>query len=261
MDLSLNSKCALVLGSSKGIGAAAAFELAALGARIILVARDKAALEKQRAALPHQENKHRYLCCDVKNRDELLRLVQSELAEVGTIHVFVNNTGGPAGGSLLEASDEQFLSTFEQHVLVGSGVAKVVVPGMKKARYGRIINVISTSVKIPIQNLGVSNTIRAAVASWAKTLANELASHGITVNNVLPGMTSTERLEGIIESTVTRTGKDRNAVETEMKATIPAARFGKAEEVASAIAFLASPAASYVNGIALAVDGGRTGCL
>ncbi|MFC6980539.1 SDR family oxidoreductase [Microbulbifer taiwanensis] len=140
-------------------------------------------------------------------------------------------------------------------------LVQALLPGMQKAAYGRVINIISTSVKQPLQGLGVSNTVRGAVASWAKTLASELGQFNITVNNVLPGATNTVRLEAILENKMKKLDKSRAEIEAMEKASIPLRRFGEAAEIASAVAFLASPAASYINGINLPVDGGRTGCL
>jgi 3-oxoacyl-[acyl-carrier protein] reductase len=170
----------------------------------------------------------------------------------------VNNTGGPPGGTALEATPEQYEQAFNNHVLCNQLLVQAVVPHMERQKYGRIINIISTSVKQPIAGLGVSNTIRAAVANWAKTLAAELGPRGITVNNVLPGMTDTARLRWLIGARAEKTGESVEAVEKIMKAEIPLRRFATASEIAAAVAFLACPAASYINGINIPVDGGRT---
>ncbi|MFN6092435.1 MAG: SDR family oxidoreductase, partial [Bacteroidota bacterium] len=156
---------------------------------------------------------------------------------------------------------EAFLNTFNQHLLCNHLIAQAVLPGMKEAKFGRIINIISTSVKQPLKGLGVSNTIRAAVANWSKTLSVEVAPFGITVNNVLPGATATQRLASIIENKSQKQNHSIDEVEQEMLSEIPAGRFGRPEEIAAAVAFLASPAAAYINGINVPVDGGRTGCL
>jgi len=177
------------------------------------------------------------------------------------VHILINNTGGPAAGPALTARADEFLNAFQQHLICNHLLAQLVAPGMKEAKYGRIVNIISTSVKIPLKGLGVSNTIRGAVASWAKTLANELGGFGITVNNVLPGATATERLDTIIQNKSIKTGHERDDVENEMLAEIPAGRFGQPEEIAAMVAFLASPAAAYVNGTSIPVDGGRTGSI
>ena len=177
------------------------------------------------------------------------------------VHILINNTGGPAGGPVTAAKPDEFINAFRQHLICNHIITNLVTDGMKQAGYGRIINIISTSVKIPLKWLGVSNTIRGAVASWAKTMANELGAFGITVNNVLPGATSTERLDTILNNKSAKTGKNKEEVEQEMLDEIPARRFGKPEEIAAVVAFLASPAAAYVNGTSIPVDGGRTGSI
>ncbi|RIL10603.1 MAG: hypothetical protein DCC75_03990 [Proteobacteria bacterium] len=176
-------------------------------------------------------------------------------------HVLVNNTGGPPAGAALAATPEEFLAAFSSHLLCNQILTQLIVPGMKKAKFGRIINIISTSVKQPIAGLGVSNTVRGAVANWAKTLANELGPFGITVNNVLPGPTRTQRMEALIQNKASKEGKSAASIEAQMIEEVPARRFAEPAEIASAVAFLASPAAGYINGINLPVDGGRTACL
>lgn len=259
MKLDLTGKHALVCGASKGIGRAAAEELASMGADVTVLARDRDALDALTRMLPrtHGAQKHGWLSADVHDT-EALRNAVAAMVSAHPVQILVNNTAGPNPGAALGASSEQFVETFQRHLLANHALAQTTVAGMKAAGYGRIINVISTSVKEPIRNLGVSNTIRGAVASWAKTLAGELGAHGITVNNVLPGFTRTQRLEQIIDERVAATGKSRADIEAGMLATVPAARFAEPAEVAAAIAFLASPAASYINGINVPVDGGRT---
>ena len=188
--------------------------------------------------------------------------VVSEFIQKGNaVHILINNTGGPAPGPAHLAKAEEFLLAFQAHLINNHQLMQLCLPGMKQAGYGRIINIISTSVKIPLPNLGVSNTIRGAVGNWAKTLANELAAFGITVNNVLPGATATERLTGIIKNKANKFNISEEDAREEMKAEIPAKRFAQPEEIAYAAAFLASPAAAYINGINVPVDGGRTGNL
>ena len=254
-------KTALVAGSTQGIGFASAQALASLGANCVLIARNeealKAALAKLETAAGQQ---HSYLVADFSNPANVHEAV-SGFVQNNTIHILVNNTGGPAAGSIVDAAPENFLQAFQQHLICNHILATLAMPGMKAAGYGRIINVISTSVKIPLKGLGVSNTIRGAVASWAKTMANELAPFGITVNNVLPGATATARLENIITNKSAKTGTALDEVEKEMLEEIPAKRFGKPEEIAAMVAFLASPAAGYVNGTSIPVDGGRTGSI
>lgn len=260
MNLDLTGKHALVCGSTQGIGRAAAEELAALGARITLVARDPERLAAVCAALPRpQGQRHGYLVADFGNPEQLRDTLQGwRKTQPEPVHILLNNTGGPPGGPTFEAGIEEFRAAFEQHLVCNHLLVQACLDGMKAEGYGRIINVISTSVKQPLDGLGVSNTIRGAVANWAKTLANELGPHGITVNNVLPGATETERLQSILRSKVEKTGITQEAAEAQMLSSIPAKRFARPEEVAYAIAFLASPSASYINGVNLPVDGGRT---
>jgi 3-oxoacyl-[acyl-carrier protein] reductase len=170
----------------------------------------------------------------------------------------INNTGGPKSGPIVDAEVSEFLAAFNQHLICNHILMQAVVPGMKAAGFGRIINIISTSVKQPLPNLGVSNTIRGAVASWSKTLANELGAFGITVNNVLPGATNTQRLTEIAKVKADKTGESIAEILAEMGQESPMKRIAEPEEVAAAVAFLASPAASYINGINVPVDGGRT---
>jgi 3-oxoacyl-[acyl-carrier protein] reductase len=262
MNLNLKGKRALVCGSTQGIGKAAAIELALLGAELILTARNEEQLKKVCDELNFSNGQnHKYIIVDFSNPQLLQELVIKEIATNGNIHVLVNNTGGPAAGPIVSAKIDEFTNAFNQHLICNHLLVQACMEGMKKDNYGRIINVISTSVKLPLKGLGVSNTIRAAVANWSKTLSIELASFGITVNNVLPGATSTVRLSSIIENKSKRTGISEEEIKHEMLQEIPAGRFADASEIANAIAFLASPAAGYINGINIPVDGGRTGCL
>ncbi|MEL1264594.1 SDR family oxidoreductase [Pseudoxanthomonas putridarboris] len=258
MDLNLAGRHALVCGASEGIGRAAAHELALLGANVTVLARRADVLAEVAAALPVVVEHQRHDACvaDVSRHGPLHDAVQS-LADRQPVHILVNNTGGPPGGRAIDADAGAYLDAFGKHLLANQILARAVVPGMQAAGWGRIVNVVSTSVKEPIANLGVSNTIRGAVASWAKTLSRELGGAGITVNNVLPGYTRTRRLEQILDDRVQATGKDQAAISASMLASVPAGRFAEAGEVAAAIAFLASPAAGYINGVSLAVDGGR----
>ncbi len=261
MELSLKGKNALVGGSSKGIGRAAAIELSHLGANVVLMARSADLLVAVRDELDRsQGQEHAFVVIDFTQLDELRKKVEAVVLQ-RPIHIVVNNTGGPAAGPLVEAAPEAFLRAFRMHVLASHVIMQEVLPGMKAAGYGRFINVISTSVKSPIPGLGVSNTIRGAMANWAKTLAGEVAPYGITVNNVLPGATRTERLREVIAGKAARSGRSVDEEAAAWQAAIPAGRFGEPHELASVIAFLASPAAAYVNGINIPVDGGRTPCL
>jgi 3-oxoacyl-[acyl-carrier protein] reductase len=258
MDLNLKGKRALVCGSSQGIGKASAIELALMGANVCMLARNEDALKKVLKELALQEGqKHEILIADFSNPEQLKTVLNDYLKDKD-VDILINNTGGPAGGQAIDASTDQFINAFNMHLICNQILVQAIVPGMKKNAFGRIINIISTSVKTPLKGLGVSNSIRGAVASWAKTLALELGPFGITVNNVLPGFTMTGRLEFLINSIAEREGKSFETVKNEMIGTIPAGRIADASEVAAAIAFLASPAASYINGINVPVDGGKT---
>lgn len=262
MNLDLTNKHAIVCGSTQGIGKAIALELANLGASVTLVARNEDSLKATKQELNSNAGQlHSYLCVDFSKPQELKQIVEAYLQRQPNVHILVNNTGGPPGGPIVHAKTEEFLSAFNNHLICNHILVQACVEYMKNAKYGRIINIISTSVKQPLPNLGVSNTIRAAVANWSKTLAGELGKFNITVNNVLPGATSTVRLKTIIENKSVKTGHALDSVTNEMIAEIPMGRFAEASEIANAVAFLASPAASYINGINLPVDGGRTGCL
>ncbi|MEQ6124654.1 SDR family oxidoreductase [Pseudotenacibaculum sp. MALMAid0570] len=255
MNLQLKNKNALVCGSTQGIGKATAIALAKEGANVMLVARSEEKLKAVLAELPNDNQHHYYLVADFTNPEDLKRKLE---AINMNIHILINNTGGPAGGPVFNASLDEFERAFTMHLKCNHVLVQSLVPGMKKAGYGRIINIISTSVKQPLDGLGVSNTIRGAVANWSKTLANELGQFGITVNNVLPGATETERLNEILKNKSTKTGKSIEEVAETMKNAAPAKRFAKPEETAAAITFLASGLAGYINGINLPVDGGRT---
>ncbi len=260
MNIDLSDQNAVVCGSTQGIGLATAQTLAELGARVILVARNEEALTSALSTLNTSQGQHHtFLRADFSDLNTI-KEVARQLKE-SAIHILINNTGGPPGGPITEADPEDFEKAFGMHVLCNQLLSQAVIPHMKSSCFGRIVNVISTSVKVPINGLGVSNTIRGAVASWAKTMANELGGHGITVNNVLPGFTNTHRLISLIAKKAQSQNVSENHIAQQMLSSVPAQRFGQAQEVANAIAFLCSPAASYINGINLPVDGGRTGTL
>jgi 3-oxoacyl-[acyl-carrier protein] reductase len=259
MNLNLKNKYAIVCGSTQGIGKAVAIELANLGASVTLIARNEEALKATKQELNSDLGQlHSYLCVDFSKPEDLKKIIEAYLQRQPTVHILVNNTGGPAAGPAHLAKTDEFISAFNNHLICNHILVQACLESMKNAKYGRVINIISTSVKAPLPNLGVSNTIRAAVGNWAKTLANELGKFNITVNNVLPGATSTVRLKSIIENKSSKTGHSIDNISTEMISEIPMGRFGEASEIANAVAFLASPAASYINGINLPVDGGRT---
>lgn len=261
MNLDLRNRTALVCGSTQGLGYASAIELALLGCNVVLVARSEEKLKSTLGTLDRSKGQqHQYLVADFSDTS-LVKTVIDEFVKSNTVHILVNNTGGPPGGAALTAKAEEFLNAFNNHLINNHNLAQATVTGMKAAGFGRIINIISTSVKNPIVGLGVSNTIRAAVANWSKTLATELGPFGITVNNVLPGFTKTVRADYVIASKAKASNISEEEVLKALIAEIPARRIGQPEEFGAAVAFLCSPAAAYINGINLPVDGGRLGCL
>ncbi len=257
MDIDLSGKRALVCGASRGIGRACAMMLAKLGASVTVVARDRDALDAVLAEFSISNNQHHQsVISDFSEPDEVKEQFQRWLND-HPAQILVNNTGGPPPGPILEANGEAFLDGMRAHLLCNQGLVRAALPGMRRSGFGRIVNIISTSVYEPIPGLGVSNTVRAAVAAWAKTLSAELAPEGITVNNVLPGFTATDRLDSLIQGRAEKAGVSNERIAEGMRNGVPMGRFAQAEEIASAVAFLASPAASYITGVSLAVDGGR----
>ena len=262
MEIALAGRHALVCGSTQGIGRAVAIEFSRLGARVSLLARDAAALERTLETLDRSgQQAHSFLAVDMSDTAALGGALHAHVATHGDVGILINNTGGPAPGPAYEATVEQFANAFRLHLLAFQTLVQAVLPGMRAKRGGRIINIISTSVKQPLPDLGVSNTIRGAVAQWGKTLANELGPFGITVNNVLPGSTDTERLHEIIRRKAAKRGISVEDAAKAMMMEVPLRRFATPEELAYAVAFLAGPSAAYINGINLPVDGGRTGSL
>lgn len=258
MNLNLQGRRAIVCGSTQGIGKASAIELALLGAHITLMARDEAKLKSVLVELDKSAGQsHNYLVADFENPKSVQKAI-TKFNGTQIAHILIVNSGGPPAGQAIEAPLQAFEKAFTSHLLCSQILVQALVSGMKAQKYGRIINIISTSVKTPIKGLGVSNTIRGAVANWSKTLSVELGPFGITVNNVLPGATMTQRLESVLQERATKTGKSFEKVKKEMIAEIPAGRISEPHEVGAAVAFLASPAASYINGINVPVDGGRT---
>lgn len=255
MNLGLKNKNALVCGSTQGIGKATAIQLAEEGANVTLVARNEVKLAQVLKELTNNDQNHSYMVADFADPYGLSEKLQMSKLNY---HILVNNTGGPAGGPVFDAKLDEFDLAFTQHLKCNQVLVQALVPFMKSEGYGRIINIISTSVKQPLDGLGVSNTIRGAVANWSKTLANELGQFAITVNNVLPGATATERLNEIIHNKAVKTKKSIEEVAESMKNAAPARRFAQPQEVANAVVFLASEKASFINGINVPVDGGRT---
>ncbi|SNS94790.1 3-oxoacyl-[acyl-carrier protein] reductase [Ekhidna lutea] len=258
MDLDLKGRRALVCGSSQGMGFAIAKELSQMGARVTLFARNEASLKKALSELAPGD--HDYLVADFDDLQAVENAVDAGLAKA-SYQILINNSGGPAPGPLSEASLSDFETAMNRHLHVSHTLVQKLLGGMKEAGYGRIINIISTSVKVPIPGLGVSNTVRGAMASWSKTLANELGQYGITVNNILPGFINTARIDSLIAGKSQKLGKSEEEVEKGMKSTIPAGRFGEPEEIAAYAGLLCSKSGAYINGTSLRIDGGRTGSI
>ncbi len=259
MQINLIGKNALVCGSTKGIGNAIAMLYAKLGANVTLVARNGALLERIIRDLDtSMGQKHDFIAADFSKPEELKEKVLIKVHEPRVYHILVNNTGGPPAGLAIDAELHEYVSAFTNHLLCNHLLTQAVMDGMRASGYGRIINIISTSVKVPLKGLGVSNTVRGAVGNWAKTLATELGPYGITVNNILPGATATDRLKQIIEGKATKQKHSIDEVNKEMTDEIPLGRFASPDEIAYAAAFLASDYAAYITGINLPVDGGRT---
>tara|TARA_Y100001935_G_scaffold248925_1_gene246781 strand:+ start:895 stop:1671 length:777 start_codon:yes stop_codon:yes gene_type:complete len=258
----MNNKHALVCGSSKGIGASTAIELSKLGTTITLLARDKDSLSNVLDSLDtSKKQNHNFIIADFDDPFKLKDTIDQHIANNPTIHILINNSGGPKPGPIVDANVEDFISAFKRHLICNHILVQAVVPKMKEARFGRIINITSTSVKEPIKGLGISNTIRGAVANWAKTLSFELGEFGITVNNILPGYTDTQRLKEIFLNKSKKSNYDIESIISDAHSQIPLGRFADPKETAKAICFLASEDASYINGINLPVDGGRLSTL
>jgi len=261
MNLSFNNKHAIICGSTDGIGKASALLMAKRGASLTLVARNEKKLDQTLSELSKDHGQmHLSVCADFNEPDQLKEKIKNHMkVNVDQAHILVNNSGGPHGGALIDAKEDEFMIAFERLLICNQIMAKAVVPSMKEMGGGRIINIISTSVRQVIPGLGVSNTIRGAVAQWAKTMALELGEFGITVNNVLPGYTATNRLQSLAESKAKTMGVTSEYINETWKGNTSLKRLGKPEEIASVVAFLASESSSYINGHDVSVDGGRFG--
>ena len=262
MNLDFTNRTALVGGSSQGLGAAVAKELALNGASVVLMARNEEKLKAVMASLDrNRQQRHTYMCADTTRPGEVKEKVDRYLASGRQIEIFISNTGGPASGPLISTPAAALKTAFDAHLITSHLIVQSLFEGMKKAGYGRIVNILSTSVKEPINALGISNTVRAAMANWAKTLAGEIAQYGITVNNVLPGYTKTSRLDYLFGKQAGEAGTTAEIIEEKNAALVPVRRLGEPEELAAAVAFLCSPAAANINGINLPVDGGKLASL
>ena len=244
--IDLGGKRALVCGGTKGIGEAAAKSLKDCGANVVVLSRTASGKDT--------------IACDMEDIDLLTTSIKREITENGPFQILINNSGGPPSGAIVDATPNDFEKAFRRHVLASQTLVQLILPGMMESNYGRVINVISTSVKEPITGLGVSNTIRGAMASWSKSYSNELPPN-ITINNVLPGFTNTERLGELKKALSEQKGISQEEVEKAWLSTVPEGRLGDPSELGNVIAFLASPAASFVRGVSLPVDGGRTGSI
>jgi 3-oxoacyl-[acyl-carrier protein] reductase len=257
MNLGLGGKVALVAGSSRGLGRACAHALAAEGCAVVLCARDRATIEEAAAAVGNDTGSDTLgVPCDLTDPEDVARLVRAAQDRFGGIHVLVTNTGGPPAGAFEAHTPETWRNAVAQNLESVLNLVRGVLPGMKKRRWGRIVNITSIAVKQPVDGLILSNSIRAAVTGFARTLANEVAAEGITVNNVMPGYTRTERLVQLAEHNAGQRGTDVSAAYAQWENEIPMRRLGEPEELAALVAFLASERAAYITGTSIPVDGG-----
>ena len=257
MDLGLKNKVALVAAGSRGLGRAVAEELAAEGASLLLCAREAQTLTETAAAIADRTSAHVLAVpADVTKIDDIKRLVDAGNERFGRIDILVTNAGGPPAGTFDKLTREQWDEAIKLTLLSAVELARQVLPGMKERRWGRIINITSIAVKQPVDGLLLSNSLRAGLTGFARTLANEVAAEGITVNNVLPGYTRTERLEELVEFMAEKQGISVDEFRGTWEKEIPAGRLGEPHEFAAMVAFLASERAAYVTGTSIQVDGG-----
>ncbi len=257
MNIRLDNKNALVCGGSKGIGFAIAKHFADMGANVTLLSRNEQNLIEAVSKLSkNSQQSHNYIAGDFIDPKPIMDEIKTQMNNGMQWQILVNNSGGPAPGTIVDASTEDFLDAFKRHVIMSQLLTQQLIPGMKAYNYGRILNVISISVKQPIENLGISNTIRGAMNSWSKTLSSEIAAFGITVNNLLPGHTRTERLESLFEKNAAKQNISIEKFAESIKSQIPAGRFAEPEELANLAGFLCSDKASFITGVNIQVDGG-----
>lgn len=257
MDLGLKNKVAIVAAGSRGIGFACALELAREGARVFLCSREAAHATKAAQKIHEQTGAEvAGIEADVTNEDQVRAFIDLALERAGQIDICVTNAGGPPAKTFAETDLDVFRYAFELNALSAIRFAKLVLPGMLERKWGRIINITSVSVKQPIDGLLLSNTVRAGLTGFAKTLSNEVASQGVTVNNVAPGYTLTERQDELAEVRGKAAGKTKQEVIDSWALQAPMHRMADPQEIAAAVAFLASERASYITGVTLAVDGG-----
>lgn len=258
MDLGLKDKIALIAASSKGLGRACAEAMAQEGAKITICARDEATLNKTKDDILSATGAEILaIPADVTNAADIEKVVQQTVEQFGGLHVLVTNAGGPPAGFFADFDDAQWEAAFNLSLMSGVRLIRAALPYMQKAQWGRIINITSVSVKEPIDNLVLSNSIRASVHGLAKTLANQIAKDGITINNVMPGYTQTDRVNQLVAATAQQSGKSEEEVLADLGKPIPIGRAGQPEELGALVAFLASEKASYINGASIPVDGGR----
>ena len=257
MDFGLSGRVALVAAASKGIGYASARELAREGARVFLCSRDE---ERARSAAQKIGGETGAECtgvrADVTDEGDARALVELAREQAGRVDILVTNAGGPPAATFESADLEMYRRAFELNALSAVRLAQLVVPAMREARWGRVINITSISVKQPIDGLLLSNTVRAGLTGWAKTLSTEVAADNVTVNNVAPGYTLTERQDELAATRAGTSGKTKEEMIEMWASQVPMRRLASAEEIAAAVAFLASERASYITGVTLQVDGG-----